>query len=119
MASTAIWQGFDHQWRVYPHRLNGFGSRLDNLSEIPNGGARGDYITRMLFGDLNGNDDANTYAKVIAVDSPSLHFLHGEVSISIAGQIGCIATHTGVPLSYSLVLQPQLGNKTLYPPPMR
>src|SRR5262245_54699416 len=113
IAHTAIWQGFDYAWRSDPHRLNIFGSFVENNLDTaviaesiadqavlaqsksvvgPGNGAsepiQGRYFSRLRHGDFGDTGDDYTY--VHGIQHEGFQFVHGHVTAALAGN-GCTA----------------------------
>ncbi len=100
MAGTVLWQGFDYGWNIAPHRLNQFGSLLDNFTVAPDGTVGGRYISNLSPGNVPDSADANTY--VSSLDGPALHFTDQTVSQSVSGTTGNSATAVGPRVTVAL-----------------
>jgi hypothetical protein len=93
---TALWQGFDHRWENHAHRVNRFGSWLQNFSlrteAQPTIGVGGQYLSRMRYGDTNGGDVADTAAyaaPLLVTDEPdTLTCVHGSATTVLSSVRG-------------------------------
>lgn len=86
MVPMAIWQGFNYEWRHYAHRLNRFGSFLEDFDLAADGRLAGYYVTRLRVGAIQDAADATTM--VLGVHSTVLHYLHGFVTYQLVGKVG-------------------------------
>jgi hypothetical protein len=108
---AALWQGFDHRWRSHPHRVNRFGSWLQEQS-VQIGGTppvatvSGERVSHMRYGDTNGGDIVDTAvfaAPLMFTDQPSaLTCLHGAASIEFSAARGVRSSLLANPLEQIL-----------------
>jgi hypothetical protein len=97
--SLFIWQGFDHYWQREPHRLNHFGSFIEQ--DGASGGPACVYRSAMQIGRFPP-DVCHTYTVVQPVDSPALQRIDGNVTVTLKGRVGERVSVTGGRVSLRL-----------------
>jgi hypothetical protein len=94
-----IWQGFDHYWQREPHRLNRFGSFIEQ--DGMDGQADFVYSSSMQIGRFPP-DVCHTYSLVQQIDSPAVQRIDGSVTAALKGSVGERVSFSGEPITIQL-----------------
>jgi len=97
--SLYIWQGFDHYWQREPHRLNHFGSFIEQ--DGTSSGSDFVYNSAMQIGRFPP-DVCHAYSVVQRIDNSAIRRVDGSVTATLAGSVGEEVSFSGERISLEL-----------------
>jgi hypothetical protein len=97
--SLFIWQGFDHYWQREPHRLNHFGSFIEQ--DGVDSHAEFVYRSAMQIGRFPP-DVCHAHSTVQWVDGADVQRIDGSVTATLEGWVGGRASFDGEPITLTL-----------------